>query len=185
MIFLPVTQAYSEKEIRITSTSAIRLQLNLCKQDNCRPISRWMSTDVQKKFRIYCSILLEGFLLNMRTSYQAAFEWFINRTGPVYTWESKQCEKRYFSRLNTEFSKENFPRESSAPSQALSIVKMGQHYSLYMHRNVKPSLNRRVVFQMVETGNGDFLEYNIYLTRGWGPNMVSFLDQFMCKTKLP
>lgn len=106
MIFLPVTQAYSEKEIRITSTSAIRLQLNLCKQDNCRPISRWMSTDVQKNFRIYCSILLEGFLLNMRTSYQAAFEWFINRTGPVYTWVSKQCEKRYFSRLNTEFSKE-------------------------------------------------------------------------------
>lgn len=105
-----------------------------------------MSTDVQKNFRIYCSILLEGFLLNMRTSYQAAFEWFINRTGPVYTWESKQCEKRYFSRLNTEFSKENFPQESSAPSQALSIVKMGQHYNLYMHRNVKPSLNRRVFF---------------------------------------
>ena len=43
-----------------------------------------------------------------------------------------------------------------------------------MYREVKPSLNQRVVFQMVETGNGDFLEYNIYLTRGWGPNMVSF-----------
>ena len=49
-----------------------------------------------------------------------------------------------------------------------------RYYRLYMCREVKPSLNRRVVFQMVETGNGDFLEYNIYLTRGWGPNMVSF-----------
>ena len=29
------------------------------------------------------------------------------------------------------------------------------------------------VYQMVATGNADFLEYNIYLTRGWGPNMVS------------
>lgn len=26
--------------------------------------------------------------------------------------------------------------------------------------------------RMVETGNRDFLEYNIYLTRGWGPNMA-------------
>lgn len=26
--------------------------------------------------------------------------------------------------------------------------------------------------RMVETGNGEFLEYNIYLTRGWGPNMA-------------
>ena len=34
---------------------------------------------------------------------------------------------------------------------------------------------------MVETGNGDFLEYNIYLTRGWGPNMVSFIGQFICQ----
>ena len=49
-----------------------------------------------------------------------------------------------------------------------------RYYRLYMCKEVKPSLNRRVVFQMVETGNGDFLEYNIYLTRGWGPNMVSF-----------
>lgn len=28
---------------------------------------------------------------------------------------------------------------------------------------------------MVATGNGDFLEYNIYLTRGWGPNMVRLI----------
>lgn len=59
------------------------------------------------------------------------------------------------------------------------------YYRLYMCRDVKPNLNQRVVFQMVETGNGDFLEYNIYLTRGWGPNMVSFRDQLMRKTKLP
>ncbi|XP_068705998.1 cytochrome b-245 heavy chain-like [Montipora foliosa] len=26
--------------------------------------------------------------------------------------------------------------------------------------------------RMIATGNGDFLEYNIYLTRGWGPNMA-------------
>ena len=31
---------------------------------------------------------------------------------------------------------------------------------------------KRLCFQMVATGNGDFLEYYIYLTRGWGPNMV-------------
>ena len=35
------------------------------------------------------------------------------------------------------------------------------------------ALNLCLLFQMVETGNRDFLEYNIYLTRGWGPNMVS------------
>ena len=33
-------------------------------------------------------------------------------------------------------------------------------------------LYKRLCFQMVATGNGDFLEYYIYLTRGWGPNMV-------------
>lgn len=39
--------------------------------------------------------------------------------------------------------------------------------------------------QMVETGNADFLEYNIYLTRGWGPNMVSFIGQFIHQRTLP
>ena len=34
-----------------------------------------------------------------------------------------------------------------------------------------------VCFQMVEIGKGGFLEYNIYLTRGWGPNMVSLIGQ--------
>ena len=33
---------------------------------------------------------------------------------------------------------------------------------------------------MVETGNRDFLEYNIYLTRGWGPNMVSKVQAGCC-----
>lgn len=42
------------------------------------------------------------------------------------------------------------------------------------------ALNLCLQFQMVETGNRDFLEYNIYLTRGWGPNMVSKVQAGCC-----
>ena len=42
---------------------------------------------------------------------------------------------------------------------------------LYQNRDIL-LLYFRLCFQMVATGNGDFLEYYIYLTRGWGPNMV-------------
>ena len=42
------------------------------------------------------------------------------------------------------------------------------------------AFNLCLQFQMVETGNRDFLEYNIYLTRGWGPNMVSKVQAGCC-----